>query len=124
MPDYLSMVERGLKAVRHGIFQASDKLAETLDGLCRAPEVYPRYEMTAPGSFVIPDSAAGSPQNAAVVAPSPKQGSDSGPADSDILTSPAGPPQLDDAVELQLADFSILADSLRSIANLLDPPQK
>jgi hypothetical protein len=49
MPDFLSgLFERTLKAVRFGIFQASDQLALALDGLCRAPEVYPRYEMTAP----------------------------------------------------------------------------
>jgi hypothetical protein len=38
MPDYLSIFERTLKAVRFGIFQASDNLAYLLDGFCRAPE--------------------------------------------------------------------------------------
>jgi hypothetical protein len=119
MTDWLSVMERGLKAVRFGIFQASDNISLLLDGFCRAPdpEVYPRYEMTAPGSFVIPGSA-DSPQCCAPEAPeaalaktcdcylyeaskrcckpsdsaaspqvavvAPKQGSDSGPADSDI----------------------------------------
>jgi hypothetical protein len=90
MPDFLSMVERGLKAVRFGIFQASDNLAMLLDGLCRAPEEPQEYAEFCYGTVPLydstpwpPDSAAASPA-AAVVAPSPKQGSDSPPRDSAI----------------------------------------
>jgi hypothetical protein len=116
MPDFLSIMERTLKAVRYGIFQASDQLALALDGLCRAPEeqdasytycgaqcpdwdtevtcLKPRGHMFSHQCYETfwPLDSAASPQ-VAVVAPSPKQGSDSGPADSDIPPSPAGPPQ-------------------------------
>jgi hypothetical protein len=39
MPDVLSIVERGLKAVRYGFFCVNDQIALCLDGFCRAPAV-------------------------------------------------------------------------------------
>jgi hypothetical protein len=37
MPDFLSMVERSLKAVRYGIFSVNDQIALALDGFCHTP---------------------------------------------------------------------------------------
>jgi hypothetical protein len=131
VPDLLSLVERGLKAVRFGIFQANDNLAYLLEGLCCAPEEskdtcgscgrpkdaahrpdcrnpdarefafdqdhepqqYAETPMGPLGITFHPDSAA-SPQ-VAVVAPSPKQGSDSPPRDSAIPPAPSGGTQLE-----------------------------
>lgn len=84
MSDFLAAFEKCAKGVRgglltaadvvtNGIVAASDNLAFLLDGLCRAP-----------------DSVAVSPP-AADAAPVPKPGDSSGPADSDIPPSPAGP---------------------------------
>jgi hypothetical protein len=68
MFDPLYYFEKAAKAVRGGILAASDNLAFLVSDACRTP-----------------DSAAGSPPNSvAVVAPSPKQGSDSPPRDSAI----------------------------------------
>lgn len=39
MPDLLSIVERGLKAVRYGFFSVNDQLALCLDGFCHTPAV-------------------------------------------------------------------------------------
>jgi hypothetical protein len=78
MFDPLYYFEKAAKAVRGGILAASDNLAFLVSDACRTP-----------------DSAAGSPPNSvAVVAPSPKQGSDSPPRDSAIPPVPSGGTQL------------------------------
>jgi hypothetical protein len=37
MPDFLSIVERSLKAVRYGFFCVNDQIALALDGFCHTP---------------------------------------------------------------------------------------
>jgi hypothetical protein len=37
VPDLLSIVERGLKAVRYGFFCVNDQIALALDGFCHTP---------------------------------------------------------------------------------------
>jgi hypothetical protein len=116
MFDPLYYFEKAAKAVRGGILAASDNLAFLVSDACRNP-----------------DSAAGSPENAAVVAPSPKQGSDSPPTDCSIPPAArrGAPQHLELAktlrAEAQLAyvegyrrRWRVMADA----ADVLDPPQK
>jgi hypothetical protein len=145
MTDWLSVVERGLKAVRYGFFNASDQLALALDGLCRAPEepyvdgtealdpdweaknTYAdggSYRRATPAQFRaaygrIPsyakDSVVSPPADAA---PVPKPGDSSPSTDCDIPRRPSGGAQTMEAA-LQ-AIFALMSDDMMAVFKCLE----
>jgi hypothetical protein len=87
--------------VTHGIVAAADNLAFLLDGLCATPD-------PAPADF----HTAGS-----VVAPSPKQGSDSGSEEIAPFAVRPSEPHLPENPHFYAA-------ALRRLADMLDPPKE
>lgn len=106
MPDLLSIVERGLKAVRYGFFCVNDQIALALDGLCHTPAMdYVDYtEHLDPEIW----EGAWAKYRPPVSAVSPQAAE--GPSDSDSAIPPAPSPRGTPTSHMHVPELRLRAD--------------